>query len=94
LVHQTIRALQRSSISSESRIEDIVSKPARVTIAVLPPARGEVGVRVGNREVFLPAIAQRPDDKFETGAQVVITSYSSGTAEIVSRKEYEFTHNS
>jgi len=92
-VHQVIRTLQRNSVSSESRVEDIVNQPGRVTVAVRPPARGEVGVRVGDREIFLPAIAQRGDDVFEAGAQVMITSYSSGLAEVVSRKEYEFTHN-
>lgn len=93
LVHQMIRALQRSSVTSEINAEDFAGKTARVTITVRPPARGEVGVRMGNREVFVPAVAQRGDDTFETGSQVVITSYSGGTAEVVSRKEYEFTHN-
>jgi len=93
LVHQTILALQRSSGNSESVTADFIEKPARVTVAVRPPARGEVGVRLGNREVFLPAIARRSDDVFETGAQVVITSYSGGMAEVISRQEFEFTHN-
>ncbi|HRX87220.1 MAG TPA: hypothetical protein P5572_19510 [Phycisphaerae bacterium] len=93
LVHQLIRSLQRSGVSSESRITDLVHKPGRVTIAVRPPARGEVGVCVGDREIFLPAVAQRSDDVFETGAQVMITSYSGGLAEVVSRQEYEFKHN-
>jgi hypothetical protein len=93
-VHQLIRWLQRGSHSGESRIEDLLDKPARVTVAVRPPARGEVGVRLGDREVFLPAIAQRADDVFELGAQVMITSYAGGLAEVVSRQEYEFKHSS
>lgn len=93
LVHQLIRALQRSGVSSESRIQDLLHKPARVTIPVRPPARGEVGVRVGDREVFLPAVAQRSDDVFETGTQVMIAAYAGGLAEVVSRQEFEFRHN-
>jgi hypothetical protein len=93
LVHQTIRALQRGSVSSESRVEDIIDQPGRVTVAVRPPARGEVGVHVGDREIFLPAVAQRSDDVFEVGSQVIVAGYISGLAEVVSRQEYEFTHN-
>jgi hypothetical protein len=92
-VHQTIRMLQRTSGNSEFATTDFLQKTARVTVALRPPARGEVGVRLGDREVFVPAIAQRSDDVFETGAQVVITSYSGGLAEVVSRQEFEFTHN-
>jgi hypothetical protein len=91
-VHQLIRGLQRTEGNSQSSAEDFVDQPARVTIAVRPPARGEIGVRMGNREVFLPAIARRDDDIFESGAQVVITSYQGGLAEVVSRREYEFAH--
>lgn len=91
-VHQVVRALQRGEVSSEVRVEDLVAKTARVTIAVRPPARGEVGVRVGDREVFLAAVAQRPDDAFDIGAQVRITAYSGGLAQVVSCREYEFTH--
>lgn len=91
-VHQVVRALQRGEVSSEVRVEDLVARTARVTIAVRPPARGEIGVRVGDREVFLAAVAQRPDDAFEIGAQVRITAYSGGLAQVVSCREYEFTH--
>ncbi len=93
-VHQAIRALGRSGGNSEVGPEDFLKKPARVTVAVRPPARGEVGVLVGNRELFLPAIAQRPDDAFATGDQVIITEYTGGMAVVVSRKEYEFVNPS
>ena len=49
---------------------------------------------IGNREMFLPAVAQRADDCFGIGDQVVITAYIGGMAEVVSRKEYEFVNRS
>lgn len=93
-VHQLIRALGRSGANSAVRTHDFVNQPARVTVAVRPPARGEVGVHIGNREMFVPAVAKRSDDSFDIGAQVVITAYTGGMAQVVSREEYEFVNPS
>jgi membrane protein implicated in regulation of membrane protease activity len=89
-VHQLIRALQRSSSDSSPTMTDFVDQVGRITVAVRPLRSGEVAVRVGDREFFLPASAKRPDDEFATGDRVVITSYTGGTAEVVSQQEYEF----
>ena len=89
-VHQTMRALQRSSGSREIQLEDYLNQTARVTVAIHPPQRGEVAVRVYNGERFLSAAAKRADDDFKVGDRVVITGYASGTAEVVSQQEYEF----
>lgn len=89
-VHQTMRALRRTSGDSSVTAGDFVDKEARVTVAIKPPARGEVAVRVGDAERFLPAVAGRTDDTFASGERVVITSYSAGTAEVVSLEEHEF----
>jgi len=92
-VHQGLRALKRSGGNSQVSVKDFINQPARVTVAVKPPSRGEVAVRVGNREHFLAAIVQRSDDSFGVGDAVVIVEYSGGMASIVSRKEHDFTTN-
>ena len=93
-VHQTIRALKRSGGNSQISIEDFVGQPGRVTVAIKSPSRGEVGVRIGNREHFIPAVAQREDDSFQRGVAVAIVEYSGGLAVVVSRKEHDFINNS
>ncbi len=92
-VHQVIRSLKSSGGNSQVSIEDFLNQPARVTVAVKPPSRGEVGVRIGNREHYIPAVAHRSDDSFQAGEAVVIVEYSGGLAAILSRQEYEFTKN-
>lgn len=92
-VHQGIRALKRSGGNSQIAVTDFLNQPARVTVAVKPPSRGEVGVRVGNREHYIPAVAHRLDDSFQAGEAVVIVEYSGGLAAVLSRQEYEFTKN-
>ncbi|GJM26300.1 MAG: hypothetical protein DHS20C16_27150 [Phycisphaerae bacterium] len=93
-VHQTIRALKRSGGNSQISIKDFVGQPGRVTVSIKPPSRGEVGIRVGNREHFIPAVAQREDDSFQRGQAVAIVEYSGGLAVVVSRKEHDFINNS
>lgn len=92
-VHQGLRALKRSGGNSQVSVKDFIHQPARVTVAIKPPSRGEVAVRVGNREHFLAAIVQRPDDSFGVGDAVVIVEYSGGMASVVSRQEHDFTSN-
>ena len=89
-VHQTLRALRRSSGDSAAATEDYLNQPARVTIAIDSPARGEVAVEVRGKEQFVAAAANRPDDSFQVGDRVVITAYAGGTVQVVSQQEYEF----
>ncbi len=93
-VHQAIRALKSSGGNSQISIKDFVGQPGRVTVAITPPSRGEVGVRIGNREHYVSAIAQREDDSFKRGEAVAIVDYSGGLAVVVSRKEHDFINNS
>ncbi len=93
-VHQLMRALRRSSGDSKAMRRDFVNKPARVTIAIKPPERGEVALQVRGREKFVPAWAQRTDDRFEAGSSVVIVTFANGTAHVVSQEEYEFVTDS
>ena len=93
IVHQLFRYLKRSSVTGGSRIEDYVNKSARVTIAIHPPAKGEVVIQVGQSERFVPAVTKRPDEQFDVGQSVAVVSFSSGTAVVVSAKEFEFLNN-
>jgi len=45
------------------------------------------------RERFIPAVSQRPDATFSPGDQVAVVSYDAGTAQVISREEYEFLHD-
>jgi hypothetical protein len=93
-VHQLLRYLKRSSGNSSTQIGDYINRPARVTVAIRPPARGEVAVAVRGHERFLAAATRRDDDHFEVGDRVVITGYASGTAMVVSQAEHEFLADS
>jgi len=93
LVHQLFRYLKRSSVSGDTEIEDYLNKPARVTIAIRPPAKGEVAIQVGQGERFVPAVARRSDERFDAGQSVAVVSFSGGTAVVVSSKEFEFLNN-
>lgn len=93
-VHQLLRYLRRTSGNSASNVADYLNQPARVTIKIAPPQKGEVSVSVRGRTRFVPAVARRDDDLFESGDPVVVVAYRSGTAEVVSRKEYEFVTDS
>ena len=94
LVHQTMRFIKRNASNSSTNLQDYVNKPARVTVAIRPPKRGEVAIQIGEQERFLHAAARRPDDKFETGAEVGVVDYRNGTVVVVSRKEFEFMRDS
>ncbi len=89
-VHQLLRKLRGNSGDSTPKPEDYVNKLARVTVTVRPEQRGEVALRVGRAERFVPAICQRAEDTFSPGQQVGVVAYRDGTVEVVSRKEYEF----
>lgn len=93
VVHQLFRYLKRSSVSGDTQIEDYVNKPARVTIAIRPPAKGEVVIQVGQGERFVPAVARRSDEQFDAGQSVAVVSFNGGTAVVVSAKEFEFLNN-
>jgi hypothetical protein len=67
-----------------------VNTHARVTVAIVPGQRGEVALQVRGRERFVPAVARRADDRFDVGDRVGIVAFANGTAEVVSRQEYEF----
>lgn len=89
-VHQLVRYLKRNSSDSSTQIEDYINQPARVTVAIQPPRRGEVAVRIGDGERFVPARTRRPDDSFRIGEAVVVVAIAGGVAEVVSQTEYEF----
>jgi hypothetical protein len=89
-VHQTLRYLTRTSGDSAVEISDYLHKPARVTIAIVPPNRGEVAVHIRDRERFVPAVAKHENERFDIGQTVVIASFIAGTADVISQKECEF----
>ncbi len=89
-IHQTLRYLSRTSGDSSVQISDYLHKPARVTIPIVPPSRGEVAVRVQDRERFVPAVAKHENERFDIGQTVVIVSFIAGTADVISQKEDEF----
>lgn len=89
-VHQLIRKIRRDSGNSTTMTSDYLKKPARVSIAIQPPAKGEVALRVKNAERFLPATARRDKSNFGVGEQVYVIAYHGGVAEVVSQKEYAF----
>jgi membrane protein implicated in regulation of membrane protease activity len=88
--HQVLRYLKRSSGDSAVNTADYVNKDARVTMAIEPPKKGEVAIRLRGRERFVPATTRRPDDRFSVGDRVVVVAVSGGTAEVLSQKEHEF----
>jgi len=89
-VHQSMRFLKRTGKGSEISTADFVDKPARVTINIEPPRRGEVAVPLHSGERFVSAVAKRPHDKFRVGDCVVVVTFRNGVAEVVSKEEYEF----
>lgn len=88
--HQVLRKLRQSSGDSTPQPEDYVNKLARVTIAVAGGKTGEVAMRVGRSERFVPAVAKRAEDTFSSGQQVGVVAYHDGVVDVVSRQEYEF----
>ncbi len=93
-VHQMFRALQRSGRDSSPTRRDYVNKVARVTVAIHPPRRGEVALRVRRTERFVPAVAKNKKDRFDMGERVAVVAFKAGLAEVVSQKEFEFVTGS
>jgi hypothetical protein len=90
IAHQTFRYLMRNSTDGAPQLTDYLNKPARVTIAIHPPRRGEVALQIGNSERFLAAVAKREDDSFKIGQEVAVVGFRAGTAIVVTRAEHEF----
>ncbi|MCG8406661.1 MAG: hypothetical protein MI923_15810 [Phycisphaerales bacterium] len=94
IAHQVFRYLMRSSSDSATKLKDYLNKPARVTIAIKPPDRGEVAIQIGDNERFVAAVARREDDTFDVGQPVGVVGFRAGTAVVVSQKEHEFLNES
>ncbi len=88
--HQILRTLRRSSGDSTPQPKDYIDKPARVTMAIAPPNKGEIVLRVGRADRHVPAISKRVDATFHVSDEVAVVGYEGGIAEVISRKEYEF----
>lgn len=89
-VHQLMRKLRRSSGDSTPQTDDYVNKLARVTITVANEKKGEIALRVGRSDRFIPALSRHSHDTFSADQQVGVVAYRDGVAEVVSRKEFEF----
>lgn len=87
-VHQLIRFIRRTSGDSTPGPQDYVDKLARVTIALTPQGKGEVALRVGGSQRYMPAVSRRSDAQFHHGDQVVVVAYRDGALEVVSREDY------
>lgn len=90
IVHQIIRKIRRNSGNSALMTVDYLKKPARVTMLIEHPRKGEVAVKVRNAERFIPAVTRRPQTSFKVGDQAFIIAYRGGVAEVVSKKEFDF----
>ena len=89
-VHQLLRFLKRTSGNSTVKVSDFLKQTARVTVRIMPPAKGEIAIPVRGNTRFVPAVAKRSDDKFETRDEVVVVAFRNGTAEVISQKEFDF----
>lgn len=89
-VQQLMRQLRKRSGDSTPQPDDYVNKLGRVTIAVEPQKKGEIVMRVGRAERYIPAVSKRDGQSFRSGQQVGVVGYTEGVVEIVSREEYEF----
>lgn len=89
--HQVLRWLWRTSGNSLVNRGDFTQMLARVSVAIKPPSRGQVAVRVRDSERFVTAVAKRSDDQFKVGETVGIVEFANGMAKVVSQKEFEFT---
>lgn len=88
--HQTLAKLRRSSGNSTPRPEDYVNKLAKVTMAFAYPDKGEVVLRVGQSDRYVPAVSKRADAAFARFDEVAVVTYEGGIAEVISRQEFEF----
>ncbi|MFQ5489155.1 MAG: hypothetical protein ACE5GE_00425 [Phycisphaerae bacterium] len=91
--HQLLRWIKRTSGGKAVGQADYLNKPARVTLAIEPGKRGEVALKVRSRERFTAALAKHDDTGFKLGEQVVVVGYDNGTAQVVSKSEYDFLNN-
>ena len=89
-VHQLLRKLRRSSGDSTPKPEDYLNKLGRVTVTVTSDKKGEVALRVGRAERFVPAVSKRADQTFQSGERVGVVGYEEGVLQVVSQQEYEF----
>ena len=92
-VQYLLRSLEQNSGNSELAVEDYLHRLARVSVRIGPGQPGEIAVIVKSGERFLPAIAKREGEAFETGEIVGIVSLASGIAEVVSREESDFLND-
>ena len=92
--HQLLRKLRKTSGDSTPKRADYVNKIARVTISVSAKGKGEVALRVGRTDRYVPAIALHQADAFSPDQTVGVVDYRDGVAEIVSREEFEFLTDS
>jgi hypothetical protein len=89
-VHQLLRLLKRTSGNSTVSVADFLKQTARVTVQISPPSKGEIAIPVRGNTRFVPAVAKRSDDKFQTRDEVVVVGFRNGTAEVISKKEFDF----
>ncbi len=89
-VHQILRKLRRTSGDSTLSRQDYVNKLARVTVGVTSTQKGEVALRVGRGDRYIPALSKHTDQVFGSGDQVAVVGYRGGVAEVVSGEEFEF----
>ena len=90
--HRIMRKLRQTSGDSTPTAADYINKLARVTITVTGDSKGEIALRVGRNDRYIPALAKREADTFNPDQQVGVVGYHDGVAEVISRKEYEFLH--
>ncbi|NOT00109.1 MAG: hypothetical protein HOP29_05735 [Phycisphaerales bacterium] len=92
--HQLIRYLRRSSSDSSVSNADFERRVGRVTVAFGKMRRGEIVVEVKGRRHYVPAVAKRDDDTYAVGDSVGVVAFNGGTAQVVSKKEFEFVTES
>ena len=88
-VHQLFRYIRQTSGDSKPQPRDYVNKLARVTIAIMPPNKGEVALQVRQTRRYAPAVASGETAGFQVGTDVVVVAYRAGVARVVSREEFE-----
>lgn len=93
-VHHLMRKVKKAEAVPPASAKDYANKTARVTIATKSGSVGEVALMVRGRERFVAARTKRDDDEFKINDQVVVVAFVNGTAEIISKKEYEFVTDS
>ncbi len=90
IVHQIIRAIRMNAGNSVTTSADYINRPARVTIAVRHPHKGEIALSVRGTQRYIPAVTRREKTEFSIGDTAYVIAYRGGVAELVTPKEYEF----